>query len=97
MLFAWQLSQRERQEIWFFDSLTKGPAGPFVLDCRKTPSGFSDKLLQSAARTHCTPKAYNSHTCSLRCIFAHVHAAVKNVLGFVFHLREKFCEAFLTS
>ena len=46
--------------------------------CRKSPSGLSAKFLQSAARTPCAPMAHNSHTCNLRCIFVHVHAAAKN-------------------
>ena len=66
------------------------------LACRKTPSGFSAKLLQSAARTPCAPLAHNSHTCSPRCILCQVHALTQNDLDFVFRLRGKFCEAFLT-
>ena len=50
---------------------------PF-LDCRKTPSGFSDKGLQSAARIICLPEADKFHTCSLRCIFCQVHAPAEN-------------------
>ena len=34
--------------------------------------GFSAKLLQSAARTPCTPMAHKAHTNGLRCIFCQV-------------------------
>ena len=44
----------------------------------KPLTGFSDKFLQSAARTPCSPMANNSHTCSLRCIFCQVHAPTEN-------------------
>ncbi len=44
----------------------------------KSLTGFFDSVLQSAARTPCAPLAHNSHTCSLRSVFAHVHAAVEN-------------------
>ena len=44
----------------------------------KPLTGFSDKFLQSAARTPCSPTANNSHTCSLRSIFCQVHALAEN-------------------
>ena len=46
----------------------------------KPLTGFSDKFLQSAARTPCSPTANNSHTCSLRRIFCQVHAPTENEL-----------------
>ena len=42
--------------------------------------GFSDKLLQSAARTPCAPMAHKAHTCGLRSIFCQVHAPAENDL-----------------
>ena len=66
------------------------------LACRKRPSAFSASFLQSAARTPCAPLAHNSHTCSLKCVFVHVHAAAKNDLDFIRCLCSELCEAFLT-
>ena len=51
---------------------------PEVSVWRKSPSGLSAKFLQSAARIICLPLANKFHTCSLRCVFVHVHAAAKN-------------------
>ena len=51
-------------------------------------------FLQSAARRICLPMANKFHTCSLRCMFAHVHAAAKHNFDFIFCFRKKFCEAF---
>ena len=44
----------------------------------KNPFGLFRQFLQSAARIICSPKANKFHTCSLRSVFAHVHAAVEN-------------------
>ena len=55
----------------------------------KNPSGFSDKLLQSAARTPCAPEAHNSHTCSLSCIFCQVHAPAENDPHIICCLRQQ--------
>ena len=75
----------------------------------KPLTGFSDKFLQSAARTPCSPMANNSHTCSLRCIFCQVHAPTENDLilfgglrrqtlrGFFDKLRRGKCIPLLTS
>ena len=49
----------------------------------KPLTGFSDKFLQSAARTPCSPTANNSHTCSLRSIFCQVHAPTENDFDFI--------------
>ena len=51
-----------------------------ILACRKNPSGFSASFLQSAARIICSLLANKFYTCSLRGVFAHVHAAVENDL-----------------
>ena len=48
--------------------------------CRKSPSGFSARILQSAARIIRLPVANEFRTCSLRSVFVHVHAAAKNDL-----------------
>ena len=40
------------------------------------------------------PMANKFHTCSLRSIFVHVHAAAKNNFHFICCLRSKLCEAF---
>ena len=37
------------------------------------------------------------HTCSLRCVFVHVHAAAKNVLDFLRCFRSELCEAIFDS
>ena len=66
----------------------------FLKNCRKIPSGFSVKLLQSAARIISSPVAKKFHTGSLSSIFVHVHAAVKNDLNLIFRLRGKLCVAF---
>ena len=36
------------------------------------------------------------HTCSLRSVFIHVHAAAKNDFDFIRRIRGELCEAFLT-
>ena len=56
--------------------------------------GFSDKFLQSAARTPCSPMANNSHTCSLRCIFCQVHAPTENDLILFGGLRRQTLRGF---
>ena len=58
--------------------------------------GFPPDFLQSAARIICSLTANKFHTCSLRSIFVHVHAAAKNVLKFICHCRGKLCEAYKT-
>ena len=60
----------------------------------KTLTGFSDKFLQSAARTPCSPMANNSHTCSLRCIFCQVHAPTENDLILFGGLRRQTLRGF---
>ena len=54
----------------------------FILPDRpsKIPFGAFRRFLQSAARIICSSKTNKLHTCSLRCVFAHVHAAVENDL-----------------
>ena len=61
---------------------------------RKFPSGLSANFLQSTARRICLLMANKFHTCSLRCIFVHVHAAAKNDLDFVFLLPQKILRNF---
>ena len=56
-----------------------------ISDCRKTPSGLSDKLLQSAARIICPPLGDKFHTCSLRSVFCQVHAPAENSFEFICH------------
>ena len=60
----------------------------------KPLTGFSDKFLQSAARTPCSPMANNSHTCSLRCIFCQVHAPTENDLILFGGLRRQTLRGF---
>ena len=60
----------------------------------KIPFGAFRQFLQSAACTICLPMADKFHTCSLRCVFVHVHAAAKNVLDFLRCFRSELCEAF---
>ena len=55
---------------------------------------FSDKFLQSAARTPCSPTANNSHTCSLRSIFCQVHAPTENELILFGGLRRQTLRGF---
>ena len=62
---------------------TKGRDLSRPLDCRKKPAGFSDKLLQSAARIIGPPIGDQFHTCSLRCVFCQVHAPAENGLNFI--------------
>jgi len=54
------------------------------LACRKTPSGFSARFLQSAARIICPHSADEFYTCSLRSILCQVHAPTQNDLDFIF-------------
>ena len=61
----------------------------------KPLTGFSDKFLQSAARTPCSPMANNSHTCSLRCIFCQVHAPTENDLTLFADFRRQTLRGFL--
>ena len=49
-----------------------------LFDLSKNPCGVFRQFLQSAARIICSLLANRFHTCSLRCVFAHVHAAGKN-------------------
>ena len=60
----------------------------------KPLTGFSDKFLQSAARTPCSPTANNSHTCSLRSIFCQVHAPTENDLILFGGLRRQTLRGF---
>ena len=62
----------------------------------KKPFGLFRQFLQSAARIICSPMANKFHTCSLSCVFVHVHAAAKNDLDFIRCFRSELCEAFLT-
>ena len=57
------------------------------LEFVEKPEGLFDSFLQSAARTPCAPLAHNSHTCSLRCVFVHVHAAAKNDSDFIYRYK----------
>jgi len=63
------------------------------LDCQKSPLGLFDSFLQSAARTPCAPTAHKAHTCSLRSIFAQVHAPVENGFHFIRRSSGELCEA----
>ena len=58
--------------------MIKGHSGWSALSLSKNPFGLFRQFLQSAARIICLLKADKFHTCSLRCVFAHVHAAVEN-------------------
>ena len=60
----------------------------------KPLTGFSDKFLQSAARTPCSPTANNSNTCSLRSIFCQVHAPTENDLILFGGLRRQTLRGF---
>ena len=60
----------------------------------KPLTGFSDKFLQSAARTPCSPMANNSHTYSLRSIFCQVHAPTENDLILFVGLRRQTLRGF---
>ena len=68
---------------------TRNLSVPGMPDCRKIPSGFSDRFSQSAARTPCAPQAHNSHTCSLSCIFCQIHAPAENDFDFICRIRGK--------
>ena len=83
---------------WIFCGWNKKRPGTKVpgSDCRKTPSGLSDRFSQSAARRICSPTANKFHTCSLRCIFGQVHALTENDSDSICRVRGKLCEAFLT-
>ena len=77
------ISKRHRQCRWR-SSLAKNPFGLFrqyfAACCAHNLSAVADKF----------------HTCSLKGVFAHVHAAVENDFNYVFRFRGKFCEAILT-
>ena len=62
----------------------------------ESPLGVSDSILQSAARIIGSPMANQFHTCSLSCVFVHVHAAAKNDFYFIRCFRSELCETFLT-
>ena len=70
---------------------------PSCLSLAKKPSGFFASSLQSAARIICLPLADKFHTCSLSCVFVHVHAAVENDFHFIRRFRGELCEAFFDS
>ena len=72
------------------------PASPVgkLQTVEKPLTGFSDKFLQSAARTPCSPMANNSHTCSLRCISCQVHAPTENDLILFVGLRRQTLRGF---
>ena len=59
----------------------------------KNPFGLFRQVLQSAARIICLPMADKFHTCSLRCVFVHVHAAAENDFHFIRRFRGELCEA----
>ncbi len=71
-------------------------AGRFPETVEKPLRGFPTIGLQSAARIICPPKADKFHTCSLRSIFRHVHAAAENNFDFIRACGRELCEAFLT-
>ena len=50
--------------------------------------------MQSAARIICLPMADKFHTCILRSVFVHVHAAAENDLRFIRRFGGELCEAF---
>ena len=58
--------------------------------------GFFARSLQSAARIICLSLADKFHTCSLRCVFVHVHAVDENDFNFIRRFCGELCEAFLT-
>ena len=62
----------------------------------KNPFGLFRQFLQSAARIICSPKANKFHTCSLRSVFAHVHAAVENDFEPFSLLTQRTLRGFLT-
>ena len=62
----------------------------------KIPFGAFRQFLQSAARIISSPMAKKFHTCSLRSVFVHVHAAAENDLNFIRRFRGELCEAFST-
>ncbi len=64
-------------------------------NCRKSLSGLSDNFLQSAARIICPLVAAKFHTCSLRSIFAQVHAPVKNSIRLYLRLAAQTLRGFL--
>ena len=43
------------------------------------------------------PVSNKFHTCSLRSVFVHVHAAAKNDFNFIRRIRGELCEAFFDS
>ena len=61
----------------------------------KNPFGLFRQVLQSAARIICLPLADKFHTCSLRCVFVHVHAAAENDFNFIRRFCGELCEAIL--
>ena len=60
---------------------------------KNPPWGFLTVFLQSAARTPCAPMAHNYHTCSLKSIFAQVHAPGENGFHFIRRIGGELCEA----
>ena len=63
----------------------------------ENPFGLFRQVLQSAARTICLPLADKFHTCSLRCVFVHVHAAAENDFHFIRRFHGELCEVFSRS
>ena len=80
------------------DFLNEEKAGPkSCFELVENPlSGLSASFLQSAARIICLLLAGKFHTCSLRSVFVHEHAAAKNDFDFIRRIRGELCEAFLT-
>ena len=67
-----------------------------ALRLSKKSFGLFRQFLQSAARIIGSPLTNQFHTCSLRSVFVHVHAAAENDLYFICRFRGELCEAFLT-
>ena len=63
----------------------------------KPLTGFSDNRLQFDPCIICAPTVHKFHTLKLICIFAEVHASVKNDFNFICRCGGKLCEASLTS
>ena len=84
---------RVRSHIHGFSHGLKRATGTFET-VEKPLAGFSDKLLQSAARTICSPQANKSHTYSLSCIFCQVHAPTENDLTLFADFRRQTLRGF---
>ena len=62
----------------------------------ENPFGLIRQFFAACCAHYLSAKADKFHTCSLRCVFVHVHAAAENDFHFLRRFGGELCEAFLT-